>query len=277
MIPPLMIKETIKNALKEDLGQGDLTTFYTVPAQARGSGRILAKETGVMAGLFVAAEVFHCVDGTLQVERLVEDGTRVRAGQPVMHISGRLQAILLAERTALNFLQRLSGIATKTALWVEAIKDYPVRLADTRKTTPGLRMLEKYAVAVGGGYNHRLALDSGILIKENHIRAAGGITAAVKAVRERAPFTVRIEVEVTDLAQLQEALAAGADIIMLDNMDIEMMRQAVAITEGRALLEASGNVTYERLVEIAATGVDIISCGALTHSFKSLDLSLLLD
>ncbi len=277
MIPPLMIEDTIKHALKEDLGQGDLTTLFTVPAEARGSGRILAKETGIIAGLFVAAAVFHYVDHALQVERLVEDGTRVNSGQPVMRISGRLQAILSAERTALNFLQRLSGIATKTAAWVEVIKDYPVRLADTRKTTPGLRTLEKYAVAVGGGHNHRLALDGGVLIKDNHIRAAGGITAAIKAVRERAPFTVRIEVEVSDLAELKEALDAGADIIMLDNMDTATMRQAVALTAGRALLEASGNVTYERLAEIAATGVDIISCGALTHSFRSLDLSLLLD
>ncbi len=277
MLPPLMIEEAVKMALKEDLGLGDLTTCYAVSPRARGSGCILAREEGILAGLSVAETVFHLIDNTLQIEQLVEDGARIKTGQPILKIDGRLQPILSAERTALNYLQRLSGIATKTAAWVEEIKEYPVRLADTRKTTPGLRLFEKYAVAVGGGSNHRLALDGGILIKENHIRAAGGIQAAVNSVKEHAPFTLRIEVEVTDLAELEEALAARVDMIMLDNMSLKMMRRAVAITAGRTVLEASGNVTFIRLKEIAATGVDIISCGALTHSYNSLDLSLLLD
>lgn len=274
---PLIIQEAVKMALREDLGLGDLTTWYAVSSRAQGNGRVFAKEEGIIAGLPVAEMVFHLVDNTLQIEQLVQDGARVQMGQSILKIDGRLQSILSAERTALNYLQRLSGIATKTAAWVGEIKEYPVRLADTRKTTPGLRLLEKYAVAVGGGINHRLALDGGILIKENHIRAAGGIKAAVKSVKEHAPFTLRIEVEVTDLMELEEALAAEADIIMLDNMSLEMMRQAVTLNAGRTVLEASGNVTFERLKEISATGVDIISCGALTHSYNSLDLSLLID
>jgi nicotinate-nucleotide pyrophosphorylase (carboxylating) len=277
MLPPLIIKDTVERALKEDLGLGDLTTFYAVSPQARGNGRIFARKEGIIAGLPVAEAAFLQMDNTAKIELPVADGDRVQAGQVILEVTGCLSSILVAERTALNFLQRLSGIATKTAAWVEEIKNYPVRLADTRKTTPGLRLLEKYAVAAGGGSNHRLALDGGILIKENHITAAGGIEAAVKSVKARAPFTLRIEVEVTDLVELEEALKAKADIIMLDNMNLEMMRQAVALTAGRAVLEASGNVTFERLKEIAATGVDIISCGALTHSYRSLDLSLLID
>lgn len=276
-IPPVLIEEAVQAALKEDLGMGDLTTLYTVSPDARGKGVIIAKEGGVIAGLFVAEAVFYRMDRTLQTERMVEDGALVPAGRPILCITGHCQTIISAERTALNFLQRLSGIATKTAAWVKEIKDFPVSLADTRKTSPGMRLLEKYAVVVGGGINHRLALDGGILIKENHIRAAGGIEAAVKLVRARSPFTLRVEVEVTDLSELEEALAAQADIVMLDNMSLEMMRCAVEMTAGQAVLEASGNVTFERLKEIAATGVDIISCGALTHSYCSLDLSLLLD
>jgi len=276
-IPLMLIEEAVQAALKEDLGLGDLTTFYTVSPGARGKGSIIAKEEGVIAGLFVAEAVFQRMDSTLQTERMVEDGALVPAGRPILSITGRCQAIISAERTALNFLQRLSGIATKTAAWVKKIEDFPVSLTDTRKTSPGMRLLEKYAVVVGGGINHRLALDGGILIKENHIRAAGGIESAVNLVRARSPFTLRIEVEVTDLSELKEALAAQAEIIMLDNMSLEMMRCAVEMAAGRALLEASGNVTFERLREIAATGVDIISCGALTHSYRSLDLSLLLD
>ncbi|NMD42497.1 MAG: carboxylating nicotinate-nucleotide diphosphorylase, partial [Firmicutes bacterium] len=192
-------------------------------------------------------------------------------------ISGRLRPILSAERTALNFLQRLSGIATMTAAWAGELEGFPAKLTDTRKTTPGQRVLEKYAVRCGGGINHRLSLDSGILIKDNHIRAAGGIAAAVRAVRAAAPFVWRIEVEAADLEQLREALAAGAEVIMLDNMEPAMIREAVQLTAGRALLEASGNIVFEHLREIAATGVDYISCGALTHSYRSLDLNLLLE
>ena len=185
--------------------------------------------------------------------------------------------MLSAERTALNFLQRLSGIATKTAVWTGELEGFPAKLTDTRKTTPGQRVLEKYAVRIGGGVNHRFSLDSGILIKDNHIRAAGGITAAVNAVRADAPFVWRLEVEVTDLKQLQEALDAGVEVVMLDNMELPLIQEAVQITAGRALLEASGNIALEDLREIAATGVDYISCGAITHSYRSLDLNLLLE
>jgi nicotinate-nucleotide pyrophosphorylase (carboxylating) len=272
-----MFRDTVERALAEDLGSGDLTTGYTVPPGAAGSAVIIAREEGIIAGLPLAELVFHTLDSSLQCAFAVREGERVRGGQIVMRVAGRLQPILTGERSALNFLQRLSGIATQTAAWVAEIDGYPAKLTDTRKTTPGLRLLEKYAVRMGGGYNHRLALDGGILIKENHIRAAGGITAAVAAVRSQAPFTLRVEVEVTTLGELAEALDAGADIIMLDNMDTETMRLAVAQAGGRALLEASGNMTLGRLREVAATGVHFISCGALTHSYRSLDLTLLVE
>ncbi len=277
MLPSFNYRGIVELALREDLGLGDLTSDYVVPPLAVGRGRILAKEAGVIAGLTVAETVFITVGPVLQCEFLVQDGRRVEPGQALMQISGSLSAILSGERTALNFLQRLSGIATRTASWVNEIKGYPARLTDTRKTTPGLRLLEKYAVRTGGGLNHRLALDGGILIKENHIRAAGGIRAAVEAVRKRAPLTLKVEVEVTTLAELEETLAAGADIIMLDNMDLESLKRAVKIVGGRIPLEASGNVTFERLRQIAATGVDYISSGALTHSYRSLDLSMLIE
>lgn len=273
----LTICKIIERALEEDLGSGDLTTEHTVSLDASGSAVIIAKDSGIIAGLAVAGAVFQTLDNELCCSHLCEDGAAVTEGVMLMRIEGRLRPILSAERTALNFLQHLSGIATQTAAWVKELEGFPARLVDTRKTTPGLRLLEKYAVRAGGGHNHRLALDSGILVKENHIRAAGGINAAVEKVRLRAPFTLRIEVEVTNLAELKEALAAGAEIIMLDNMNIEMMREAVALTAGKALLEASGNVTLSRLKEIAATGVDYISAGALTHSSRALDLSLLVE
>jgi len=277
MLSIFMLRDIITRSLKEDIGSGDLTTQYAVPPEASGEARIFAKQKGVICGLPVAEAVFEVLDPQVQCRRLVAEGAQVEPGCPVFAVSGSLRSILTGERTALNFIQHLSGIATKTAAWVKELEAYPVRLADTRKTTPGLRLLEKYAVLTGGGCNHRLALDGGILIKENHIRAAGGISAAVQAIREKAPFTLRIEIEVTTLAELEEALAAQPDLILLDNMDVEMMRRAVEITAGRTLLEASGNITFERLREVAATGVDYISSGALTHSFKSLDLSLLIS
>lgn len=272
-----MFRDTVERALKEDLGSGDLTTAYTVPLDVTGGAAVIAREEGIITGLPLAELVFHTLDHTLQCSFPAGEGDRVKGGQIVMRVTGRLQPILTGERTALNFLQRLSGIATQTAAWVAELDGYPAKLTDTRKTTPGLRLLEKYAVRMGGGYNHRLALDGGILIKENHIRAAGGITAAVKAVRSRAPFTLRAEVEVTNLDELAEALEAGVDVIMLDNMDIETMRRAVAQSGGRVLLEASGNMVPGRLREVAATGVNFISCGALTHSYRSLDLTLLVE
>lgn len=253
-----------------------MTTIYTVPPGAEGVGRLIAKEEGIIAGLPAAEAAFRYLDANVLCNSFIEDGTRITEGQIVMTVSGPLQPLLSAERVALNILQRLSGIATKTALWASEIAAYPARITDTRKTTPGLRVLEKYAVRIGGGLNHRLALDGGILIKENHILAGGGISAAVNAVRSQAPFTLRVEVEVTTIEELEEALSAGVEIIMLDNMDLETMRRAVKITAGRALLEASGNITLQRLKDIAATGVDLISCGALTHSCRALDFTFLL-
>lgn len=277
MLSKEMIREKINQALDEDLRYGDITTRATVSPQAKGTGIIYAREEGVIAGLPLAEEAFLALDASLLCSRLVDEGERVVCGKAVMQVSGLLRPLLSAERTALNFLQRLSGIATQTANWAAELEGFPAKLADTRKTTPGLRALEKYAVRVGGGVNHRFSLDSGILIKDNHIHAAGGIGAAVDRVRAGASFAWRIEVEVTSLEQLREALSAGAELIMLDNMEPLLMKEAVEITAGRALLEASGNINRERLREVAATGVDYISCGALTHSYRSLNLSLLLQ
>lgn len=277
MLSRQLIREIVSRALDEDLRYGDITTEAVVSPEAKGTGCIFAREAGVIAGLPLAEQVFLALDESLDCSSLIDEGDRVAAGEAVMRISGSLQSLLSGERTALNFLQRLSGIATLTAAWTEAIRDFPARLTDTRKTTPGLRALEKYAVRVGGGVNHRFSLDSGILIKDNHISAAGSVAAAIDSVRARGPLVWRIEVEVTDLEELREALDGGAEIIMLDNMELPLIEEAVGITAGRALLEASGNITLERLREVAATGVDYISSGALTHSYRSLNLSLLLE
>lgn len=270
------IKEILVPALKEDAGGGDITTELLIPQETRAGAEIIAREDGVISGLDVCRAVFMLVDGELVFTKKISDGERVKNGDVVAGLTGAAHSILTGERTALNFLQRLSGIATLTKEWTELIAAYPAQLVDTRKTTPGLRLLEKYAVRTGGGRNHRRNLSDGILIKENHIRAAGGIEEAVKRAKETAPVTLKIEVEVTNLLEFREALAAGADIIMLDNMDTETMKKAVEINGGKALLEASGNITGGRLKEVAATGVNYISSGALTHSAKSLDLSLLL-
>lgn len=277
MLTPDLVNDILKRSFREDIGSGDLTTIYCVPSEKSGSGRLIAKEEGVLAGVDIALTAFSYLDRAVRGSKFFTDGQRVNRGDIIMQVDGPLQAILSSERVALNLLQRLSGIATQTALWAEEIKEFPAKLTDTRKTTPGLRILEKYAVQVGGGNNHRLALDGGIMIKDNHIAAAGGIKKAVEAARDKVPFTLRIEVEVTNLDELEEALAAGVDIIMLDNMNTETMCRAVEISAGRVLLEASGNVTFTRLKEIAATGVDYISCGALTHSVKALDFSFLLN
>ncbi|MDW7740563.1 MAG: carboxylating nicotinate-nucleotide diphosphorylase [Bacillota bacterium] len=277
MIPSYLVSEILKRAFREDIGAGDLTTLYTVPEEKRGSGRVIAREAGLLAGTDIATAAFNYLDCSVKCQPRINDGERFEPGMIIMDVTGPLQPILSAERIALNFLQRLSGIATQTAMWVEELSGFPASLADTRKTTPGLRILEKYAVRVGGAANHRLALDGGILIKDNHITAAGSIRSAVKKVREQAPFTLKIEIEVSNLDQLQEALEAKADIIMLDNMSTELMKKAVQIASGKALLEASGNVTFERLKEIAATGVDYISSGALTHSCRALDISFILE
>lgn len=268
------VDEIIERALEEDISSGDLTTSALIAPYAQAKAVILAKQEGVIAGLPVAERVFKHSDGSVRWEAKKQDGERVSSGQLVVELEGDLQAILMGERVALNFLQRMSGIATLTAKFVEAVRGFSVKILDTRKTAPGLRVLDKYAVKVGGGFNHRFGLYDGVLIKENHIKAAGGITEAISRVRERVPPTVKIEVEVSSLKDVEEALQAGADIVMLDNMPIKEMEKAVRLIDRRALVEASGGVTLESVREIAATGVDFVSVGALTHSAKALDLSL---
>jgi len=269
--------ELILNALQEDMGPGDITTQLLIPEGEKGKGVIMAKEPGVIAGLPVAARVFSLLDPRVCFSPLCQEGQGVEAGTILAQVGGPLRAILAGERVALNFLQHLSGIATRTSRMIQLIKGYPVRLLDTRKTTPGLRYLEKYAVRVGGGANHRLGLFDGILIKDNHIAAVGSVAEAVRRARAGAPPFLKIEVEVKNLKELQEALEAGADIIMLDNMSLEEMAQAVQMARGRALLEASGGITEENIEKVAATGVDFISLGALTHSVKALDIALYIE
>ncbi len=277
MYNQLFTDELIKRALTEDIGTGDITTLATVGPEAKINGRFLAKEEGVVCGLDIVSRVFALVDETVGLKALCRDGDRVKKGDVIAKISGRAQSILTGERVALNFLQRLSGIATRTRKAVDEIEGTNAVIADTRKTTPGLRVLEKYAVRTGGGSNHRFNLADGILIKDNHIRAAGGITQAVTKAREQAPHTLKIEVEVESFEQIDEALACKADIIMLDNMTVEDMKRAVGIIARRALTEASGNMGDKNLLEVAQTGVDIISIGALTHTVRAMDISLRFD
>jgi nicotinate-nucleotide pyrophosphorylase (carboxylating) len=270
----------IELALAEDIGSGDITTLATVPADRQATGRFLVKQPGVISGLAVAAAVYARVDPRVVVEPLVADGTSVVQGTVIATVSGPAQALLSGERVALNFLQRLSGVATVTAAYVRASGGTQARIIDTRKTTPGMRTLQKQAIRDGGGHNHRLGLADGVLIKDNHLAAIGGadrIAQAVAAARERAPHTLRVEIEVTSLAELQQALDADADVILLDNMDTETMAEAVRITAGRALLEASGGITLDSVRAIAGTGVNLISAGALTHSAPALDISLEFD
>ncbi len=274
MIHPLLFRETVARALQEDLGRGDLTTDATVPPGVRAEGRLIAKANGVLAGAQVAAEAFRLVDGGLELELLLEDGARLAPGDEVLKVRGEARSILMAERVALNFVQRLSGIATATARAVEAAQGTRAMVVDTRKTTPGLRVLEKYAVRVGGGRNHRFGLDDAVMIKENHIAAAGSIEAAVRSARAKIGHMHKIEVEVESLEQVDEALEAGADVILLDNMDLETMRRAVEKVGGRALVEASGGIRPDDVGKVARTGVDVISLGWLTHSAPALDLSL---
>ncbi len=277
-LPRAAVDAIVERALAEDVGWGDLTTSALIPSTAQARATVLMKEEGVVCGLEVMALTFGKVDPSLRFEALVEDGARAAAGAIIARVAGRAASILTAERVALNFLQRLSGIATLTARYVEALGGRPVRLVETRKTTPGLRLLEKYAVRVGGGANHRQNLSDGVLIKDNHLavlRSLGSsLGEAVARARARAPHAVRIEVEVENLAELAEALAAGADVVLLDNMAPDDLRAAVAQAHGRALLEASGGITLENVAAVAATGVDIISVGALTHSVRALDISL---
>lgn len=267
----------IDAALAEDVGPGDFTTLWTVPEERRAEARIVAKAPGVIAGSGVAAEAFRRVDPALEVTVEAEDGAAVEPGGLAMTIRGSARSILTAERTALNFMQRLSGVATVTRRYVRAVEGTGARVIDTRKTTPGMRALEKAAVVAGGGANHRFGLHDMVMIKDNHIAAAGGITAAVEAVRRRNERGLRVEVETTNLDEVREALAAGADRIMFDNMSVPLMHEAVQVVRAHAPrpeTEASGGITLETIRAYAETGVDFISIGALTHSAPSLDLSL---
>lgn len=274
MLDFFVVDEIIMNALKEDIGWGDITASSTVPADKTIRGKFIAKEDTVVCGLEVAARVFTLIDTEIKMELLAQDGAAVSKGGVIATVSGNARAILEGERVALNLLQRMSGIAGRTRRCVEQVADTRAMITDTRKTTPGLRVLEKYAVRVGGGRNHRFCLSDGVLIKDNHIKAAGGIAQAVEAARAAIPHTLKIEVEVEDFNMISEALTCGADIIMLDNMTAQDMAKAVAIINGRALVEASGNMGDRDLREVAATGVDIISIGALTHTIKAADISL---
>ncbi len=272
-LPPDM-GETVRRALAEDIGTGDVTTLFTVPEETQAVARMIAKAEGVVAGLPVAVSALLHIDPALDVEMLVAEGERVEPGQTLLTISGSARSILTGERVALNFVQRLSGIATKTARFVELVKGTKARIVDTRKTTPGLRSLEKYAVRVGGGHNHRFGLYDAVLIKDNHIAASGGIAQAVSRAYALAPHTMTVTVECDTLVQVQEAVEAGADIILLDNMSIVQMEQAIEIIAGQTATEASGGVNEDTVAAIALTGVDIISVGALTHSAPALDISL---
>ena len=261
-------------ALEEDIGPGDVTTQALVDPELQGEAHIRAKQTLVAAGLPVAARVFRKLDAEILFETEVDDGQEVAKGTVLARLTGPVASILTGERVALNFLQRLSGIATFTRAMVAQVRGSTATLVDTRKTTPGWRVLEKYAVRLGGGRNHRLGLYDAVLIKNNHLTAVGGIRQAVRQAKARAQPRLKIEVEVADLQGLEEALDAGADRILLDNMDDATLRQAVEITRGRALLEASGSMTKDRLPKVAATGVNLISMGALTHSAPAVDIHL---
>lgn len=268
------LKTVIRTALDEDIGPGDITTGAALRGDETGIARVTAKTEMVVAGIDVFGEVFLSLDSSLIFTARRRDGETVGNGDLLAEISGNLASILTAERVALNLFQRMSGIATMTRRYSDAICGTRAKILDTRKTAPGLRILDKYAVRVGGGYNHRFALYDGVLIKDNHITAAGGIGPAVRRIRERIPHTLKIEVEVKDMAELEEALAAGADTILLDNMELAEMARAVNRVAGKIPLEASGNMTLERVREVAATGVDLISVGALTHSVTAADISL---
>lgn len=273
----ITIDEIIKRALIEDMNYGDITTESLGIVERQISAKLRAKESGTLSGLEVFKRVFELVDAEIEVTLHYGDGEVVRQGDEVAYLRGSAISVLEAERTALNLLQRMSGIATITAKYVEAVRPFSSRIVDTRKTAPGLRLLDKQAVLHGGGYNHRFNLSDAVMIKDNHIRAVGSILEAVRQARAVIPHTMRIEVEVESLKELEEAIDAGADIVMLDNMTGDVMEEAVKINRGRVILEASGNVTLKTVEKIAQTGVDVISVGALTHSVKAMDLSLKFD
>ncbi len=274
MLDYLGMDELILNTLKEDMPLGDITTDNLIDGREISKARFISKDDGIIAGLLVSERTFKITDSSVSFKKLVADGEPVKKGTVIAEIEGSTSALLKGERTALNFLQRLSGIATLTNRYVSKVKDLPVRIVDTRKTTPGLRFLEKYAVRMGGGSNHRFCLSDGVLIKDNHISAAGSIKNAVEIIRARVPHTVKIEVETETIPQVLEALESKVDIIMLDNMSLDIMKEAVNLINKRALVEASGNVNLDTVYEIASTGVDIISVGSITHSAPSFDISM---
>ena len=270
----LIADKHIRQALQEDLNHGDVSAAAVVPDHAQATVELIAKQEGVIAGLDVFERTFHILDPNVEVERFVRDGEHIEPGQLLARISGSAYVLLAAERTALNYLQRMSGIATYTRRIVELLEGSKTTLVDTRKTTPGMRIFEKDAVRIGGGVNHRYNLSESVMLKDNHIAAAGGIIPAVEAARATASFTSMIEVETEDLEMVAQALEAGADIIMLDNMDHDTMREAIELIDGRALTECSGNVTADNVEKLVDLGVDFISSGALTHSAGILDLSM---
>ncbi len=269
------LRRIVETALREDIGSGDITTQATVDPDLISQAELVAKEDFILAGIDVAAEVFRFLDPAVAFERLIEDGEKVKKGDVLAWLKGPAASLLQGERVALNLLQRMSGVATLTAKFVAEVVGTEAVVVDTRKTMPGLRSLDKYSVRAGGGTNHRTSLYDGVLIKENHIAAAGGITTAIERACSRAPHTMKIEVETTTIAEVNEALQAGADIILLDNMTPALLQEAVQLIDGRAKAEASGGVNLETVREIAETGVDLISVGALTHSARAVDVSML--
>lgn len=274
MINYLLVDDLIRSALNEDIGFGDVTTDSLIDENQMSHAKFIAKEDGILAGIDVAKRVFEVLGENVKFVKYESDGSFIRKGEVIAEADGHTRILLKGERVALNIMQRMSGIATKTHNMCELVKDYDVRIVDTRKTLPGFRMLDKYSVTVGGGTNHRINLSDLVLIKDNHIKAVGSITKAVELARQKSPFTVKVEVEVESIDQLKEALSAHADIIMLDNMDVETMKKAVAIADKKALIEASGNIDEQTIKNVASTGVDIISSGSLTHSVKALDISM---
>ena len=274
IVDQIWLERVVRSALEEDLGAGDLTTDAIIVSGTKGKAALETREPIILAGLSVFHLVFTLLDSCITAQSHFSDGMRVSAGERICTIEGSLSAILKGERTALNFIQRMSGIATLTRQYVDQVESLNVKVVDTRKTAPGLRLLDKYAVRMGGGFNHRMGLSDGILIKDNHIAIAGSIAKAVSLAKEKAPHTLKVEVEVEELAGVEEAIGAGADSILLDNMSPNMIRKAVDLCRGRVLIEASGGIKLENIREIAKTGVDIISVGALTHSAPAVDLSL---
>jgi nicotinate-nucleotide pyrophosphorylase (carboxylating) len=272
---PFVLDPILRRVLEEDIGTGDVTTLATIPPGTQASAELVAKEDFVLSGIDVAKRVFHLLSAETAFEKLIEDGQSVKRGDVLAWIKGDAAVLLQGERVALNLLQRMCGVATLTAEFVKEIGGTGAIIVDTRKTTPGLRVLEKYSVRMGGGGNHRMALYDAVLIKENHVAAAGGISSAVSRARQNVPHTQKVEVEVRNQVEVAEALDAGADILLLDNMSTEELRAAVEMIDGRAITEASGGVNLETVRDIAETGVRLISVGALTHSYRAVDISML--